>query len=71
MGISLYKDGNTADKLDQAFHCFEKVTNALKCNPKLWYYMALTVIKINKQVEEEIAARNQKFSDIYTTKFGY
>jgi hypothetical protein len=33
--------------------------------------MALTVIKINKQVEEEIAARNQQFSDIYTTKFGY
>jgi len=47
MGISLYKDGNTIEKLEQAFRCFEKVSNALKGNPKLWYYMALTVIKIH------------------------
>jgi hypothetical protein len=52
MGISLYKDGNTVEKLDNAFRCFEKVSNSLKGNPKLWYYMALTVIKMNKQVQE-------------------
>ena len=48
MGISLYKDGNTIDKLENSFKCFEKVSNALKGNPKLWYYMALTVIKMNR-----------------------
>lgn len=51
MGISLYKDGNTTEKLEQAFRCFEKVSNALKGNPKLWYYMALTIIKIHTQIK--------------------
>lgn len=55
MGISLYKDSSTVDKLEQAFRCFEKVSNSLKGNPKLWYYMALTVIKINSLVQEAIA----------------
>ena len=47
MGISLYKDGHSVEKLSMAFRCFEKVSNALRGNPKLWYYMALTVIKLN------------------------
>ncbi len=34
---------------------FEKVSNSLKGNPKLWYYMALTVIKLNKLIEEQMA----------------
>lgn len=71
MGIALYKDGNTVDKLDQAFRCFEKVSNALKNNPKLWYYMALTVIKINKQIQEALSVKSQQCSDIFSNKFGY
>jgi len=55
MGLSLYKDGNTIEKLEQAFRCFEKVSNALKANPKLWYYMALTVIKFNQLIKQSLA----------------
>ncbi len=67
MGISLCKDKSSIEKLEQAFYCFEKVSNALKGNPKLWYYMALTVIKINQKIQE----RNNPNSDVYAAKFGY
>lgn len=70
MGISLYKDGNTIEKLDNAFHCFEKTSNALKGNPKLWYYMALTVIKMNRQLRESLPYNNAE-SDVFNDKFGY
>lgn len=58
MGLSLYKDGNTIEKLEQAFRCFEKVSNALKANPKLWYYMALTVIKFNQLIKQSLAQQD-------------
>jgi hypothetical protein len=71
MGISLYNDGNTIDKLENAFKCFEKVSNSLKGNPKLWYYMALTVIKMNRQIQESIVSKSQHDSDIFVEKFGF
>lgn len=61
MGISLCKDKNSIEKLEQAFYCFEKVSNALKGNPKLWYYMALTVIKINQKIQDQ----NAQSSDVF------
>ena len=60
MGISLYKDGNTTEKLESAFRSFEKVSNALKGNPKLWYFMALTVIKIHAQIKQAVALQEQQ-----------
>lgn len=33
--------------------------------------MALTVIKINKLMQEALAAKSQQCSDIFTNKFGY
>lgn len=70
MGISLYKDGNTIEKLENAFHCFEKTSNALKGNPKLWYYMALTVIKMNRQLRELLPTKEAE-SDVFQGKFGF
>jgi hypothetical protein len=70
IGISLYKDGNTTEKLEQAFRCFEKVSNALKGNPKLWYYMALTIIKIHTQIKQVVAMQENQ-SDAFQSKHGY
>ena len=43
----------------------------MKGNPKLWYYMALTVIKLNKLIEEQMAnkPKYQKFG--YTLEPSY
>jgi hypothetical protein len=70
MGISLYKDGDTTEKLEQVFRCFEKVSNALKGNPKLWYYMALTVVKIHTQIKQAVALQKQE-SDAFQSKYEY
>ncbi len=46
-GLALYKE----KKYLQAFKNFEKASNALRGNPKLWYYLGLSVLHLNKQVE--------------------
>jgi hypothetical protein len=72
MGISLYKDGQSIEKLSTAFRCFEKVSNALKNNPNLWYYMALTVIKLNRATLDLVQARDQQSkSDVFAESYGY
>lgn len=37
-------------------------------NPKLWYYMALCTLHLNKQLYEE---NNTSQSDLYHQKIGY
>lgn len=39
----------------QAFRNFEKASNALRGNPKLWYYLGLSVLHLNKQVEQTLS----------------
>ena len=45
-GLALFKSG----KLLEAFKCFEKVSLGI-CghNPKLWFYMGLCSLSLNKQ----------------------
>ena len=38
----------------QAFRNFEKASNALRGNPKLWYYLGLSVLHINKEMEQSL-----------------
>jgi len=52
-GLGLYKDG----KYLLAFRNFEKASNALRGNPKLWYYLGLSVLHLNKQVEQTLNQR--------------
>ena len=46
-GLALYKE----KKYLQAFLNFEKASSTLRGNPKLWYYLGLSVMHYNKQVE--------------------
>lgn len=44
-GLALYKSG----KYKEAFKCFEKVSYGVcSNNPKLWYYMSLCTLNLNK-----------------------
>ena len=49
-GLALYKE----KKYLQAFKNFEKASCALRGNPKLWYYLGLSVLHLNKQVEQSM-----------------
>lgn len=44
MGLALHKVG----RHEESFKCFEKSSHLLKYNPKLWYYMGLSIMKINE-----------------------
>jgi len=47
MGLALYKTG----KYEKAFSCFEKASlGPVSSNPKLWYYMSLSALNINKSL---------------------
>ena len=64
-GLALYKSG----KYYEAFKCFEKVSlGVCNNNPKLWYYMSLCTLKINKEMYQK---NNTSQSDLYHTKIGY
>ena len=46
-GLALYKSG----KYLEAFKCFERVSiGVISQNPKLWYYMSLCALNINKSL---------------------
>ena len=66
-GVALYKSG----KYYEAFKCLEKVSlGVISQNPKLWYYMSLCALNLNKQ----LFAKNQKLtyeSDVYYKKLGF
>lgn len=49
-GLALFKE----KKYLQAFKNFEKASNSLRGNPKLWYYLGLSVLHLNKQVEQSL-----------------
>ena len=64
-GLALFK----SEKYYEAFKCFEKVSlGVLKQNPKLWYYMSLCSLKINKNL---YTRENEAQSEVYHTKLGY
>ena len=58
-GLALFKSG----KFFEAFKCFEKISlGYISQNPKLWFYMSLCALNINK----EIYNKNFKSeSDVY------
>ena len=64
-GLALFKD----KKYQQAFRNFEKASHQLKGNPKIWYYLGLSVMHINKEVEQSI--NEDRESDLYRSKFGF
>ena len=49
-GLALFKE----KKYLQAFKNFEKASNSLRGNPKLWYYLGLSVLHLNKQFEQSL-----------------
>ena len=64
-GLALFKD----KKYLQAFRNFEKSSNQLKGNPKLWYYLGLSVMHLNKEVEQTINKNRE--SETYREKYGF
>ena len=65
MGLALYRSG----KYNEAFKCFEKVSiGVLSQNPKLWYYMSLCSLNINKDLYEKNKDRQ---SETYHQILGY
>ena len=64
-GLALFKSG----KYYEAFKCFEKVSlGVVSQNPKLWYYMSLCALNLNK----DLYAKNlQNQSEVYHEKLGY
>ena len=64
-GLALYKIG----KYYEAFKCFEKVSmGVISQNPKLWYYMGLCSLNLNK----DLYTKNmQSQSEVYHEKLGY
>lgn len=63
--MALFKSG----KYLEAFKVFEKVSFGMcSNNPKLWYYMGLCSLNLNKQLYEE---NNTSQSDLYHQKIGY
>lgn len=64
-GLALFK----SEKYYEAFKCFEKVSlGLLRQNPKLWYYMGLCSLKLNKDLYQK--SRNSQ-SDVFHQKHGY
>jgi len=64
-GLALFK----SQKYYEAFRCFEKVSlGLLKQNPKLWYYMSLCCLKINRDLFKET---NDAESTTYSSKLGF
>lgn len=43
-GLALYQQG----QYELAFKAFDKSSSTLKAMPKLWYYMGLCVLNLNK-----------------------
>ena len=64
-GLALYKE----KKYLQAFKNFEKASNSLRGNPKLWYYLGLSVLHLNKQVEQSLNA-HQHSGGTYSRAYG-
>lgn len=61
-GLALFK----SEKYFEAFKCFEKVSlGVLKQNPKLWYYMGLCALNINKNM---FVQQSEAQSEVYHTK---
>lgn len=64
-GLALFK----SEKYYEAFKCFEKVSlGVLKQNPKLWYYMGLCALKLNKQL---YCSNSTAESNVFHSKMGY
>jgi len=64
-GLALFK----SEKYLEAFKCFEKVSlGTLKQNPKLWYYMGICALFINKKQFER---DSQAESEVFHSKLGY
>ena len=64
-GLALFKSG----KHYEAFKCFEKVSlGLLKQNPKLWYYMSLCCLKLNKDLFQQTSEAQ---STTFQSKLGY
>ena len=64
-GLALFK----SEKYYEAFKCFEKVSlGTMKQNPKLWYYMSLCSLKLNKDL---YTRSNEAQSEVYHQKLGY
>ena len=55
-GLALFKE----KKYLQAFKNFEKASNSLRGNPKLWYYLGLSVLHLNKEMEATLNTSEQK-----------
>lgn len=49
-GLALFKE----KKYFQAIQNFEKASNSLRGNPKLWYYLGLSVLHLNKEIEQTL-----------------
>ena len=64
-GLALFKD----KKYLQAFRNFEKASNQLKGNPKLWYYLGLSVMHLNKEIEQTINKKRE--SETFREKYGF
>ena len=52
----------------QAFKNFEKASNSLRGNPKLWYYLGLSVLHLNKEMEQQQNA--QEHNGTYAKQYG-
>ena len=64
-GLALFKE----KKYLQAFKNFEKASSALRGNPKLWYYLGLSVLHLNKQVEQSLN-NTQQAGRTFTQSYG-
>ena len=62
-GLALYKDS----KFDLAIKTFEKVSHQLKGNPKLWFYLGLSVLNYNKECEFK-ANQFERFNEVQAQK---
>ncbi len=65
MGMALFK----TEKYEKAFKCFEKVSmGPVSQNPKLWYFMGLCAINLNRSRYEQTVQSAQ--SDVFYEKLG-
>lgn len=66
-GLAFFKSG----KFYEAFQCFEKVSQGvISQNPKLWYYMSLSALNLNKKLYS-LSEETRPESEIYHSKLGY
>lgn len=62
-GLALFK----TEKYWEAFKCFEKVSlGNLRHNPKLWYYMGVCALNINRRLLAQTTE-----SEVFAKKLGY